>query len=123
MALQQSRRRPNGAGANPVRPFRVPRSAWRLAQARARTEGVTISNAIVTLLDGYGQGLVSAAEVTTTWPSAATFVTSLRVSDEVWARAEQVAARDGLTMGAVLVALAVGYSNGDLDLPKVNVVW
>jgi hypothetical protein len=84
---------------------------------------VTISNAIVTLLDGYGQGIIHLPVVTSTWPSSATFVTSLRVSDETWAAAEAAARRDGIRMGGLLVALAVGYSRGELDLPAVSVVW
>lgn len=42
--------------ATPLRSFRVTDNIWNTALARAKREGVTVTELIVTILDAYGQG-------------------------------------------------------------------
>lgn len=44
---------------------------------------------------------------------------SLRVLDEVWAKARRRAAADGTTVNAAAEELLEGYGQGLIDLPKV----
>jgi len=50
-------------------------------------------------------------------------VRSVRISDEVWARARNRAAREGVTISHVLLSIVEGYGAGAVDLPKVSVSY
>lgn len=45
---------------------------------------------------------------------------SLRVHDDVWARAHRRAELEGYTINGVLEELLEGYGNGMLNMPKVT---
>lgn len=51
-------RRPNGSKEMPVRSVRVPEEAWEKARRRANYEGLTMSNVIAQIVDGYAAGLL-----------------------------------------------------------------
>ena len=48
---------------------------------------------------------------------------SVRISDEVWDRARNRAAYEGVTVSHVIFSLLEGYSKGLLNLPKVEVKY
>lgn len=45
---------------------------------------------------------------------------SLRVHDEIWAKAVRRAGSEGLTINGVLEELLEGYSSGLLNMPRVT---
>lgn len=48
---------------------------------------------------------------------------SVRIADEVWDRARNRAAYEGVTISYVIDSLLEGYSKGLLNLPKVQVQY
>ena len=51
-------RRPNGSKLNPVRSVRCSDAAWDAAKARADAEGVTMSDVLVLIIEGWAAGLI-----------------------------------------------------------------
>jgi hypothetical protein len=50
-------------------------------------------------------------------------VRSVRISDELWERAQRRAAYEGVTMSKVLYQIVEGYAAGLVNLPKVQVSY
>jgi hypothetical protein len=48
---------------------------------------------------------------------------SVRVSDEIWQRARNRAAYEGVTVSHVIFSLLEGYAKGLLNLPQVHVTY
>lgn len=48
---------------------------------------------------------------------------SVRVEDDLWARAGERAKAEGTNLSAVLNLLLQGYASRKLDLPRVELVW
>lgn len=56
-------------------------------------------------------------------PKGAMPARSVRISDEVWDRARNRAAYEGVTVSHVIFSLLEGYSKGLLNLPQVQVKY
>lgn len=61
-------RRPNGSERMPARSVRVSDEAWAKAKRRASFEGLTVSNAVAQLVEGYGEGLIDPPKVQKVYP-------------------------------------------------------
>jgi hypothetical protein len=50
-------------------------------------------------------------------------VRSVRVSDEAWSAAQVRAAYEGRTMSEIVALLVSGYAQGQIQLPRVEMVY
>lgn len=46
-----------------------------------------------------------------------------RIGDAVWEKAKKRATRDGVSMSQLMNTLVEGYSEGKIDLPRVELVY
>lgn len=46
-----------------------------------------------------------------------------RISDPVWTKAQKRASKDGVSMSQLMNMLVEGYSEGKIDLPRVELVY
>lgn len=46
-----------------------------------------------------------------------------RIGDEVWEKAKKRAESDGVSMSQLMNTLVEGYSEGKIDLPRVELVY
>lgn len=70
MAQAMTRRRPVGSKPDPVRSVRVGDDLWEAAKRRAAYEGVTMSHVLLSIIEGYAQGLIDMPKVVVSYQPA-----------------------------------------------------
>ena len=63
----RTQRRPNGSAPDPVRSVRCSDAKWEAAKRRARHEGVTMSQVLSLIIEGYAQDAIDLPTLSVTY--------------------------------------------------------
>jgi len=115
MSKTPMRRRWRAAPATP-QSFRITDEMWQVAINRADYEGITVSAMMQHFIGRYADG--EPFDITKReYPAGPT--QSVRFADEVWARVEERARREGTTYSDVLFYFAEAWVEGRSQMPTV----